>query len=86
VVSFSQSTQRAAERNEGSEICAPGTRIPVSYPARSRDLTYRITFDERDENGKQRSVVRLITGADAVNLDAPDVIVAQGTTGETVTT
>jgi hypothetical protein len=53
---------------------------------RSRDLTYRITFDERDENGKQRSVVRLITGADAVNLDAPDVIVAQGTTGETVTT
>jgi Domain of unknown function (DUF4331) len=50
------------------------------------DLTYRFTFDDRDANGKQRYVVRRITGAGAVNPDAPGTIVAQGTTGETVTT
>ena len=50
------------------------------------DLTYRLTFDDRDANGKQRYVVRCIRGADAVKPDAPGVIVAQGTTGETVTT
>jgi len=50
------------------------------------DLTYRITFDDRDAQGKQRYVVRYLQGADAVKPDAPGVIVAQGTTGETVTT
>jgi len=50
------------------------------------DLTYRITFDDRDAQGKQRYVVRCVKGADAVKPDAPGVIVAQGTTGETVTT
>ena len=50
------------------------------------DLTYRITFDDRDAQGKQRYVVRCIKGADAVKPDAPGVIVARGTTGETVTT
>jgi len=50
------------------------------------DLTYRFTFGERDAQGKQSWVVRRITGADAVNPDAPGEIVASGTTGETVTT
>jgi hypothetical protein len=49
------------------------------------DLTYRFTFDKRDANGKQRYVARSIKGTDAINPDAPGAIVAQGTTGETVT-
>ncbi len=50
------------------------------------ELTYRLTFDERDADGKQRYVVRSIRGADAVNPDAPGTVLAHGTTGETVTT
>jgi len=50
------------------------------------DLTYRFTFDERDTQGKQRYVVRQITGLDAVNPHASGAILAQGTTGEMVTT
>jgi hypothetical protein len=50
------------------------------------DVTYRITFNERDNNGKQAYTVRRITGTDAVNPAAPGVAVAQGTTGEIVTT
>jgi len=50
------------------------------------DLTYRFTFDERDAQGKQRYVVRRIAGADAANPDAPGAVIAQGTTGEMVTT
>jgi hypothetical protein len=50
------------------------------------DLTYRFTFDERDAHGKQRYVARYIRAADAVNPDAPGTVVAQGATGETVTT
>ncbi len=50
------------------------------------DLTYRLTFDERDNQGNQRYIVRCIRGPEAVNPDAPGTIVAQGTTGETVTT
>ncbi len=50
------------------------------------DLTYRFTFNERDGHAKQRYVVRCIKGIDAVNPDAPGTVVAQGTTGETVTT
>ena len=50
------------------------------------DLTYRFTFDERDGLGKQRYVVRCIRGVDAVDPDAPGTVVAEGTTGETVTT
>ena len=49
------------------------------------DLTYRLTFDPRDSQGKQRFVVRSIRGVDAVNPHAPGEIVAKGTTGETVT-
>jgi hypothetical protein len=50
------------------------------------DITYRITFDERDQQGKQRYVVRSIRGAQAVDPHAAGTVVAQGTTGETVTT
>ena len=49
------------------------------------DLTYRFTFDERDREGKQRYTVRCIRGAEAVDPHASGSIVAQGTTGELVT-
>ncbi len=50
------------------------------------DITYRLTFDERDKQGNQRYVVRCIKGAEAVDPHAAGTVVAQGTTGETVTT
>jgi hypothetical protein len=50
------------------------------------DITYRFTFTERDQYGEQSYVVRCISGADAVDPNAPGGIVAQGTTGETLTT
>jgi len=50
------------------------------------DLTYRFTFDERDTAGKQRFVLRRIAGPDAVDPDAPGVVLVQGVTGETVVT
>ncbi|HEY0184923.1 MAG TPA: DUF4331 family protein [Rhodopila sp.] len=50
------------------------------------DLTYRVTFDERDAQGKQRLVLRRIRGSEAVDPDAPGTVMAQGNTGETVVT
>ncbi len=50
------------------------------------DITYRLTFDERDQQGKQRYVVRCIRGAQAADPHAAGTVVAQGTTGEAVTT
>ncbi|HTZ96682.1 MAG TPA: DUF4331 family protein [Terriglobales bacterium] len=50
------------------------------------DITYRLTFDERDENGKQRYVVRRIQGPEATKPHEPGVVVAEGVTGETVKT
>ncbi len=50
------------------------------------DVTYRLTFDERDKNGKQSYVVRSIRGAEAIDPHAPGTVVAQGTTGDAVTT
>ncbi len=50
------------------------------------ELTYRFTFTERDANGNQSYTVRRVTGEDAGNPHAPGIVVAQGTTGETVTT
>lgn len=50
------------------------------------DITYRFTFGERDKSGKQSYVVRCIRGAKATDPHAPGTVVAQGTTGETVTT
>jgi Domain of unknown function (DUF4331) len=52
----------------------------------NEDITYRITFDERDEAGKQRFVLRQINGPDATNPHAQGEVIAQGSTGETVTT
>ena len=49
------------------------------------DLTYRLTFKERDKEGRQAYTVRRIAGADAVNPDAAGTVVAQGTTGEIIT-
>ena len=50
------------------------------------ELTYRITFDQRDLAGKQRFVLRRITGADAAEPNAAGTVVTQGATGEAVTT
>jgi len=50
------------------------------------ELTYRFTFGERDKNGNQAYTVRRLTGADAVDPAAAGTVVAQGTTGETVST
>ena len=50
------------------------------------DLTYRLKFKERDAAGNQSYTVERISGAGAVNPDAHGVVVAQGTTGEIVTT
>ena len=50
------------------------------------DITYRLTFDERDQHGRQRYIVRCIRDAQAVGPHAAGTVVAQGTTGETTTT
>ena len=52
----------------------------------AEDITYRLTFDERDQQGKQRYVVRCIRGAQAADPHAGGTVVAQGATGETATT
>ena len=46
------------------------------------DVTYRLTFNERDKQGKQAYTVRRIAGADAVKPEAAGTVIAQGTTGE----
>lgn len=51
----------------------------------TEDITYRLTFNERDKQGKQSYIVRCIKGADAADPHAPGLIVAQGTTGEIIT-
>ena len=48
------------------------------------DLTYRITFDQRDSMGKQRFVLRQIAGSDAPDPNAAGTILARGSTNETV--
>jgi hypothetical protein len=75
------------------EIPAPGYHPEGMYEFKVdlngdaiEELTYRITFDERDSAGKQRFVLRRITGPEAVDPHAPGTIVTQGTTGETATT
>jgi hypothetical protein len=49
------------------------------------DLTYRLTFDARDADGRQRFVVRSITGAGAADPNAAGTVVARGTTDAAVT-
>ena len=50
------------------------------------EITYRLTFDERDQHGQQRYTVRRIRGAEAVDPNAAGAVIAQGKTDETVTT
>jgi Domain of unknown function (DUF4331) len=50
------------------------------------ELTYRLTFDERDADGKQRFVLRCIGGADAIDPDASGTLVTRGVTGEAAVT
>jgi Domain of unknown function (DUF4331) len=50
------------------------------------ELTYRFTFDERDSEGRQRFVLRLITGAEASDPNAAGVVVAEGCTDEATAT
>jgi hypothetical protein len=50
------------------------------------DLTYRITFVERNQHGEQSYVLRCIRGAEAVDPHAPGKVVAEGISGESVTT
>lgn len=50
------------------------------------DITYRITFDARDERGNQAYVLRCLRGADAADPGAAGTVVARGTTEEMVTT
>ncbi len=49
------------------------------------ELTYRISFDERDAAGKQRFGLRRIAGAEAADPNAEGGIVAEGSTDEVVT-
>jgi hypothetical protein len=50
------------------------------------EVTYRLTFDERDHQGQQRYTVRRIRGAEAADPHAAGTVIAQGKTDETVTT
>jgi hypothetical protein len=50
------------------------------------ELTYRLTFDARDGASNQRYVLRRLTGTSATDPHASGTVVAQGTTGEKVTT
>ena len=77
----------------GGDIPAPGYHPEGMYEFKIdldgdaiEDMTYRFTFEERDERGKQRFVLRLIKGADAVDPKAPGTIVTRGGTEEAVTT
>ncbi|HEX3444695.1 MAG TPA: DUF4331 family protein [Chthoniobacterales bacterium] len=72
------------------EIPAPGYHPEGMYEFKVdlnedaiEELTYRITFDERDSFGRQRFVLRRITGAEAVDPHAPGVVLIEGITGET---
>jgi hypothetical protein len=49
------------------------------------DVTYRFVFDERDAAGKQRFVLRKLTGPEAANDFADGQVIAQGVQGEEVT-
>jgi hypothetical protein len=49
------------------------------------DLTYRFTFGERDGAGEQPLELRSLRGTEATDAHAPGTVVAQGTTGGTVT-
>ncbi len=47
------------------------------------DLTYRITFDQRDSAGRQRFTLRRLVGKDARDPHAAGVMLVEGATGDT---
>jgi hypothetical protein len=51
----------------------------------AEDLTYRVTFSERDPSGNQRFTLRRIAGDDAADPHAAGTILAEGVTGEAAT-
>ncbi len=74
-------------------IPAPGYHPEGRYEFRAdlngdavEEITYRLTFAARDGQGKQSYEVRCIRGAEAVDPHAQGTVVAQGTTGEPVST
>jgi hypothetical protein len=50
------------------------------------DLTFRLTFNERDQYGRQSYTVRRLSGADAAHPEAAGIVLLQGTTGEILST
>ena len=50
------------------------------------DVTYRITFGERDAEGNQSYAIRCIRGAEAIDPHEPGELIAQGATAEPVNT
>ncbi|MGB2627438.1 MAG: DUF4331 family protein [Candidatus Acidiferrum sp.] len=50
------------------------------------ELTYRITFKQRDAQGRQSYTITRLYGAEAVGPEAQGTVVAEGTTGEIVST
>jgi hypothetical protein len=48
------------------------------------ELTYRLTFEERDIGGRQHYVLRRIAGAGAADPDALGTVIAEGLTDDTV--
>lgn len=50
------------------------------------ELTYRITFRQRDAQGRQSYTITRLYGAQAVSPEAQGTVVAEGTTGEIVST
>lgn len=50
------------------------------------EITYRLTFEERNAQGKQKYTIRRISGKDAVDPHAAGTVVVHGVTDETVTT
>jgi hypothetical protein len=50
------------------------------------DLTYRFTFDHRNSDGRQRFVLRVVTGVEAPDPDAAGMVIANGIAGEAVAT
>ncbi|MBZ5641376.1 MAG: DUF4331 domain-containing protein [Acidobacteriia bacterium] len=75
------------------EIPAPGYHPEGMYEFKIdlngdalEEITYRITFQERDAQGQQGYAVRCIRGSDAADPHAQGQAVAEGTTGEIVAT
>lgn len=49
------------------------------------ELTYRLTFAERDAHGKQQYAVKRFSGSEATDYNAAGTVVAQGSTDQTIT-